>query len=157
MMAAALMCGAGFLVGCADDVDLVKDGVWDGDETRTVEQMLSSKLDDLQWKSFESKDNRRIVEVTGVWKDKTFREAAKGGGLDVAIAMMGGLFDVLPLDGDKLTLQFAIHADGEHFKFVYGEITDANGKVKEMGTTGIKAVTGQAFDPPEKFLNLFNQ
>lgn len=32
------------------------------DKTRTVEQMLSAKFEDMQWNSFESNDHRNIID-----------------------------------------------------------------------------------------------
>jgi len=142
------------LAGCeAKEVRLVKNGVMNRDKTRTVEQMLSAKLDNLRWKSFLSAGNRRVVEVSGTWKDKQYREMAqdfKEGSIEV-------IFALLPFDGDKMTLQFVIHADGKRFDFAYGEIRDAKNKIKTIGRGSYKATTASAFEDRNKFLNLFNE
>ena len=139
------------------EIVTVKNGVLNTDKTRTVEQMLSAKLDNLQWKCFVSTENRRVVEVSGVWKDKQYREMAQNvtkGSLEWALS--GGLIPLFPFDGDKMTLQFVIHADGRRFGFAYAEIRDSNDKIKET-ETGFKATTSSAYEDRDKFLNLFNQ
>jgi uncharacterized lipoprotein YehR (DUF1307 family) len=159
-----------FVAGCGDtNVDLVKNGILEIDETRTVEQLLGAKLNNMKWKSFKGDDNRTIVEVTGIWKDPAFRtqieelqEAAKKFGSNnnadilsasVAIGALQ-LAPMLPLDGeDMLLIQFIIHADGEKFEFGYGEIIGSNGKVKE-GKNGVRANSTQAYKD-DRFLKLF--
>ena len=159
-----------FVAGCGDsNVDLVKNGTLGIDQTRTVEQVLGAKLNNMKWKSFTSDDNSTVVEVTGIWKDPACRtqiekwqEAAKKVNSSNDLEVMGAGFaigalavaPVLPLDGeDMLLIQFVIHADGEHFEFRYGEIIGSNGKVKE-GKNGERADSTK-FYSDGKFLNLF--
>ena len=145
------------LAGCeAKEVKLVKNGVLDRDKTRTVEQMLSAKLDNLRWKTFLSNGNRRVVEVSGTWKDKQYREMAQNVKKDsFEYFLVSEMIPLWPFDGDKVTLQFVIHADGKRFDFAYAEIRDANNKIKEHRGF-IKATTASAYDR-NKFLNLFNE
>lgn len=149
------------LAGCGSkEVKTVKNGVLGIDKSRTVEQMLSAKLADLQWKSFSSTDNRRVVEVSGIWKDNKYREMAKDvkkGSLQWALYSE---IHLAPFDGDKVTLQFVMHVDGRQFNFAYAEIRDANNKIKEVEAPDKKhikkATTGsEGFFSRDKFLTLF--
>ena len=122
------------------EIRLVKNGVLGIDKTRTVEQMLSAKLNNLRWKSFSSSDNRRVVEVNGIWAWKY--EKYK-------------MVEWFPCDGDKVKLQFVIHVDGRNFNFAYGDIRDSNNKIKDSG----HAATGSrdGYFSLNGFLELFTE
>ena len=127
MLAMAVALVGLFVAGCGDpNIDTVKKGVLEVDETRTVEQLLSSKMDKMKWKTFTSDDNKTVVEVVGVWKDSWFRDNA---------TRLWGIFakssvEFLPMPGDMVYLQFVMHANGTDFHFQYAEVRDSEGRKK---------------------------
>ena len=144
MLAVAVALIGLFVAGCGNpNIDTVKKGVLGVDKTRTVEQLLGAKLDNMKWNTFTSDDNRTVVEVIGVWKDSQYRSSF--------IKRWESMF---PWDGDTLRLQFIIHADGENFEFCYGEILGEDGKVKENKEMMDRADSTSNFKDGA-FLNLF--
>ena len=172
MLAMAVALIGLFVAGCGDpNIDTVKKGVLGVDKTRTVEQLLGAKLDDMKWNTFTSDDNRTVVEVIGVWKGSQYRDLIKkwenaakkvansrdNGEIFAGSFAAGALTTVaplLPLDGDTLRLQFIIHADGENFEFCYGEILGEDGKVKENKQLMSRADSTSNYKDGA-FLNLF--
>lgn len=68
MLAAAAVV---LLAGCeSKEVKTVKNGVLGIDKSRTVEQALAAKLDDLKWEKFVNDKNQTVVKASGVWKDE---------------------------------------------------------------------------------------
>lgn len=166
------------LTGCGDsNIDAVKGGVLeDIDNTRTVEQMLSAKYKKLKWRSFTSDANQQVVEVTGVraFSDKEkadFEEMEKalrkaqanqGSSCDdiAARALAEGitpLLALMPLDGDRIMIQFILSADGEHFDVGYCEVRDNSGELKKLkiGGAELTSTTESAYENGYKFIKSF--
>ena len=164
------------LTGCGDSyVDAVKGGVLeDIDNTRTVEQMLSAKYKKLKWHSFTSDTNQRVVEVTGVRaftdkekaeyeqmrrklldikengvKDNPFGELAKIQAIQALTVL-----PLMPQDGDRITIQFILSADGESFDVGYCELRDRNGELKKFGQgdTVLTSTTESAYKDGYEFI-----
>lgn len=146
-----------FVAGCGDtNVAMVKDGILTIDKSRTVEQLLQARLNDLSWTSFQTDDKKTVVEVTGTWKDATFQktlEQAKKSNEPMAQALLV-MLKLLPMPGDRVLIQFVINADGETFEFQHGRICDSKGTLKEF--SGYKADSQSAFSDG-KFMNFFTE
>ena len=164
------------MVGCSDkNVDLVKSGVLEMDQTRTVEQLLYAKFKKLKWSSFTSDDNRTVVEVTGVraftargkeeYEDSVRKlRAAKdnpkndplGGFGSIMATTQLAILPLIPQDGDRILIQFVINADKKSFDIQYGELRDSRGNLKILGDGDIKltSTTESAYENPEKFMKM---
>jgi len=104
------------LAGCeAKEVKTVKNGVLGIDKSRTVEQALAAKLDDMKWKKINEK-NRTIVKVTGKWKDKK----------NAVYYMVNGIKYFIVRPGSNVEVCFAMNPDGT-FSFNSGKFSRAEG------------------------------
>lgn len=166
------------LTGCGDsNVDAVKGGVLeDIDKSRTVEQMLSAKYKKLKWRSFTSDTNQQVVEVTGVrtfsreekaeyeQMQRKLREAQgkESNSCDDIFtrSLSEGILTFLPLmsqDGDRITIQFILSADGESFDVGYCELRDRNGELKKIGQGDavLTSTTESAYENGYKFIEAY--
>jgi len=106
------------LAGCeAKEVKLVKNGVLAIDKSRTVEQALSAKLDDLNWEKFVNEQKKTIVKATGIWTNKNtisyYRPTSVG----------GPAFEyVIVRPGTNVEVCFVINLDGT-FAFHSGKFS----------------------------------
>ena len=163
----AVMVLAGLLTGCGDsDIDGVKNGILDFDTSRTVEEVFSAKLDDIEWTKFTSDNNKTVVEVTGYWvNDKNFKaleeaekklaevEASGNEALSLILRnTIASTMFALPMPGDQVLVQFVVNKD-DTFEFQYGELLDSDGNIKENKELGLKAATDSVYSV-DKFLEM---
>ena len=164
------------MVGCSDkNVDLVKSGVLEIDETRTVEQLLSAKFRKLKWRSFTSDDNRTVVEVTGVRtfsarEKEEYEESVRklrssknnpkndplGGFGSIMATTQLAILPLIPQDGDRILIQFVISADKEAFDVQYCELRDSRGNLKTVGDGNPKltSTTESAYENTGNFVKM---
>lgn len=103
------------LAGCeAKEVKTVRSGVLGIDKSRTVEQALAAKLDDMKWTKI-NENNHIIVKVTGKWKDK-----------NTVYYMVNGIKYFIVKPGSNVEVCFAMNPDGT-FSFNSGKFSRAEG------------------------------
>ena len=122
MMLSVATLAVAMLAGCGDkeikEIKTVKNGVLEIDKSRTVEQALSSNLDDLRWEKFVNKRNQSAVKASGIWKGDELsfqKEYSNRYG-----RWLGKFIVVKP--GKKVDVYFVINLDGS-FAFATGEIS----------------------------------
>ena len=121
------------------EIELVKNGIFLFDESRTVEEAFSAQLDNIRWRKFRSQGNRIIVEVIGTWNNDTYGEDKVKRNFASTLAGIDFIWAFYPKKGEEIMVQFAINRSSESsFSLYRGEIRDRIGKIKIVNIGGIK-------------------
>ena len=121
------------------EIEMVKNGVFLFDQSRTVEEAFSAQLDNIRWRKFRTKENRIIVEVIGTWNNDTYGEDKVKRNFASTLAGIDFIWAFFPKKGEEIMAQFVINRTSESpFSLYRGEIRDRTGKIKIVNMGGTK-------------------
>ena len=121
------------------EIEMVKNGVFLFDQSRTIEEAFSAQLDNIRWRKFRTKENRIIVEVIGTWNNDTYGEDKVKRNFVSTLAGIDFIWALYPKKGEEIMAQFAINRSSvSPFSLYRGEIRDKTGKIKVVDLGVIK-------------------
>ncbi len=115
-------------------IETVKNTVFQLDDTRTLEEALASQMSNIRWRVFQSKENRTIVEVVGIWKSEKFKPSNDAPQNLLVFALTTGaqqILQICPQKDEEVMAQFVITKDG-NVRFHFGECRNSKG-VRKIG------------------------
>ncbi|NMD88615.1 sel1 repeat family protein [Victivallis vadensis] len=137
------------------EIEMVKNGVFLFDQSRTVEEAFSAQLDNIRWRKFRAKGNRTIVEVIGTWNNDTYGEDKVKRNFASILAGIDFIWAFYPKKGEEIMAQFAINRTSESpFSLYRGEIRDRTGKIKIVNKCPAIADSSEQYLKKRGFLEL---